>query len=87
MNEAKRIVKSRPIWLTKEMLSANEIPTIDIQRDLVSTAMNTRLKGVDFWEIGKQLQAQHLDAIPFKTEYEVAAGYWHWLRGELGMLT
>ena len=85
MNEAKRTVKNRPDWLTKAVLKADEIPPGRVQRDLVNTAMNTRVEGVDFWIIGKRLQVQNPGVIPFKTEYEVAAGYWYWLRGELGL--
>lgn len=85
MNNAKRAVKNRPDWLTKEVLSADKIPSAEIQYKLVSAAMNTRIEGVSFWEIGKNLQYQNPGLIPFKAEYEVAAGYWHWLRGELGI--
>ena len=85
MNDTKRTVKNRPNWLTKAVLKADEIPSERVQRDLVNTAMNTRVEGIDFWDIGKRLQRQNSGKIPFKTEYEVAAGYWYWLRGELGL--
>lgn len=87
MTEAKRIVKARPDWLSEKVLRADEIPSVEFQGKLVMTAMNTRVKDVDFWEIGKKLQYLYPGKIPFKTEFEVSAGYWHWLRGELGMLT
>lgn len=44
--------------------------------------MNTHIKGVDFWTIGKRLQITH-HQIPFKTEYEVAAGLWYVVRKEI----
>ena len=85
MKDAKQIVKNRPKWLTKAVLSADEFPPFDVRRKLVDTAMTTRVEGVRFWDIGKQLQHDNPGKIPDRAELEVVAGYWHWLRVQLGI--
>lgn len=60
-----------------------EVPERAVLSALLGTAMNTRSPpGVDLWEVGKSLQAKH-DGIPWKTEYEVAAGLWWLVRSEI----
>lgn len=59
-----------------------EVPSLSVLHALISTAMNTHPKGVDLWNIGKHLQMKH-DGIPWKTEFEVAAGLWHLVRSEI----
>lgn len=83
--KAKDAVSQRPEWLTKELLAEHEVPPSSYQADLVDESMNTHVEGVDFWAIGKHLQWNHPDGnkIPFKAEYEVAAGYWYWIREQL----
>ena len=58
------------------------VPSRDTLHALSTVAMNTHIKGVDLWNIGKRLQAKH-DGIPWKTECEVAAGLWHVVRNEI----
>ena len=71
---------NRPEWITDKALAAEVIPSKAVLRKLVNTAMNTHVAGIDFWNMGKRLQTEYPGKIPYKTELEVAAGYWYWLR-------
>lgn len=77
-----RLDASRRETVEADLKTLPEVPTYATLSALVNVAMNTHIKGVDLWNIGKHLQMKH-HQIPFKTEYEVAAGLWHIVRKEI----
>lgn len=54
------------------------VPSTVVLAFLMPAAMNS--PGMNLWERGKQLQREHTGQIPFKTEYECAAGLWDLIR-------
>ena len=86
----------RRLWdaqhaLDRALIGLPEVPPIEVLRLLVHGAMNTGKKKLprDLWEIGKKIQEKHNSVtgsetpIPFRTEYECAAGLWHLIRAAL----
>ena len=68
------------IALNQALLDLPAVPDAPALRAIQHAAMNTRLpKHMDLWQRGKTLQKEH-GGIPFKTEYECAAGLWSILR-------
>ena len=63
--------------LTKTFIDkVDQTTSISILRFMVNTSMNYHPKDHDCWTIGKTLQREYRDKIPFKTELEVSAGLW-----------
>jgi hypothetical protein len=72
-------------WITPELLAQHlVIPYHLMPEGFMSFVMNNSPEGVDLYEMGKQLQWHSVDGhkIPWKTEYEIAAGYWQWRKQE-----
>lgn len=61
-------------------LRSMDIPTPEISRALINTAMNRHVEDADFWNMGKHMQISMGLPIPPACEDEVVAGYWQWLR-------
>jgi len=64
----------------KDELRENEVIPDHLSSGMEDTAMNRHVKGVDFWTVGKNLQLKYPGQIDFRTQSEVVAGYWYWLR-------
>ena len=64
----------------KDELRENEVIPEILSSGMESPAMNRHVDGVDFCNIGKNLQLKYPGQIDFRTQSEVVAGYWYWLR-------
>ena len=71
--------------LLDRFLDSEDTPVREVLGSLVNVAMNFRDEEIDLWVIGKQLQREY-GVIPFKTEYEVAAGLWQYVRDNAELL-
>lgn len=74
-------------WITDELLKQHAIvPYALLPLDFISFTMNTPdPKPMDLYEIGKWVQRNYPDFIPWRCQHEVAAGYWQHLRWEIGL--
>jgi len=82
IDELRREVRS--LWdagraLDQALIDLPEVAPIETLPFFMHAAMHQPKEGPDYWNIGKQLQREH-DGIPFKTEYEFAAGLWKIIR-------
>ena len=64
--------------LLDKFIDSDDVPVRDVLRTLVNTSMNYH--DVDVWTIGKHLQREYPNVIPFKTELECSAGLWKLVR-------
>jgi hypothetical protein len=72
----------KSIALSEALLELPEVPPIEALMALAHAGMNTH--DPDTMAIGKALQRQvGSGAIPYKTEYEAAAGLWSIIRAAL----
>lgn len=65
----------------RALIDLPQIPNMAVLQFLMHAAMNSR--GMDFWNRGKELQRDNPNTIPWKTEYECAAGMWDCIRSGL----
>lgn len=86
----------RDAALNDALIDLPEIPSVDVMAALTHAAMNMHrspVKNLPFMEAARKLQSSHpskIDAngcifqpVPFKTEYEYAAGLWTFIRNGL----
>ena len=64
--------------LNRDLCDLPVVPSIDTLSTLTHAAMNLRA-GIDLQGIGNRLQREN-DGIPYKCEYERAAGLWSVIR-------
>ncbi len=80
IDELRREVRTlwdRELALNMDLLNLPEVPSIETMRALTHAAMG--MCDPDVKPIGCALQRDH-KSIPYKTEYECAAGLWSLLR-------
>ena len=66
--------------LDKALLELPVVPSHEVMRMLIHAAMNSPSPLSNYWETGKKLQQEYPGLIPWKTEYECAAGLWAAMR-------
>jgi hypothetical protein len=72
-----RILWDRELALNMDLLNLPEVPSVETLRALTHAAMSIR--DPDVKSIGVALQKAH-KGVPYKTEFECAAGLWSLLR-------